>query len=75
MYDYLTMMVAEGEGGSFLSNTTHATLEPIFDAGSEMLTFAGQVLNVVVSNPVLVVPLAVSFTYMAINLFKALKRK
>lgn len=50
------------------------TLDPIFDAAGTLLTHAGEVLKVVVTNPILVLPLAMSALGMCCGLVGMLRR-
>lgn len=50
------------------------TLDPIFDAAGVLLEHSGELLKVVVSNPVLVLPLAMSALGMCCGLVGMLRR-
>lgn len=63
-------VVANADGVSGL--VSNASLDPIMDAGANMITFAGQILSTVVSNPILVVPLGVGFVWYGIGLIRGL---
>ena len=61
-------IIAEGE----VTAATSA-LDGLFDVGQELITFAGQILNVVVANPLLSIPIVASLVGIGIGLIGSLR--
>lgn len=68
----MPVALLSGDGASGV--VTEITLDPIFDAAGSLIQYAGDVLGIVVSNPILVLPLAMSAVGMACGLIHMLRR-
>lgn len=53
--------------------TTSTALDTLFAAGTQIIGFAGDILNVVVANPLLSIPIACSLVGIGIGLIGSLR--
>ena len=53
--------------------TTSSTLDGLFNVGKELINFAGDILNVVVANPLLSIPIVASLVGIGIGLIGNLR--
>ncbi|MBQ9489588.1 MAG: hypothetical protein IJU80_06630 [Lachnospiraceae bacterium] len=64
-----TAIVLSGEGVAQSSST----LDNLFSVGQQLIGFAGQILNVVVENPLLSIPIVASLVGIGIGLIGSLR--
>lgn len=70
----MTSMVADAGSDGISGLVTEVKLDPIFDAAGSLIKFSGDMLFYVVSNPILVLPLAMSVIGMGCGLIHMLRR-
>ena len=69
--NFLLGMVAEG--GTEVVSETSGALDGLFGVGQQLIGFAGDILNVVVANPLLSIPIVASLVGIGIGLIGSLR--
>lgn len=70
----MPILLTSGPSDGISGIVTDVKLDPIFDAAGSLIKFGGEMLSVVVNNPVLVLPLALSVIGMGCALVHMLRR-
>ena len=70
----MPILLTSGPSDGLSGVVTEISLDPIFDAAGSLIKFGGEMLGVVVSNPILVLPLALSVIGMGCALVHMLRR-